>query len=158
MSTDEDLELQTEETADTGEDAEAGEPDRMSERTAKLILTVILLGAMWAIVVVLPETAYIVTGVLATLGWQKARTWREKHPTNYGQDEEEAPPDVAEALRRLVGDDNGVLLTRLRDDLQLPNTKIVKTLLDHQRIPFKAVRTREGNGPAVHTKDIPPAP
>ncbi|MGY1498560.1 hypothetical protein ACW4TU_18505 [Streptomyces sp. QTS52] len=159
MSTDAQPETETEETAETGEETEPGESEGMSERTAKLILTLILLGAIWTVVVVLPETAYIVTGVLITLGWQKARTWREQRSADDGQDQEEVqPPDVGEALRRLVGDDNGVLLTRLRDDLQLPNTKAVKALLDADGIPFKAVRTRAGNGPAVHVKDIPPAP
>lgn len=159
MSADEQPEPQTEETADAGEETEPGESEGMSERTAKLILTLILCGAIWAVVVVLPETAYIVTGALATIGWQKARTWREQRSADDGQDQEEVPPpDVGATLRRLVGDDNGVLLTRLRDDLQLPNTKAVKALLDAEDIPFKAVRTRAGNGPAVHVKDIPAAP
>jgi hypothetical protein len=158
MSTDEQPEAAEAQQADDA--GEPGEPEGMSERTAKLILTLILLGAIWAIVVVLPETAYIVTGVLAALGWQKAQAWRqERTDAAGGQDEKKAPPpDVGEALRRLVGDDNGVLLTRLRDDLQLPNTKAVKALLDAEDIPHKAVRTRAGNGPAVHVKDIPPAP
>ncbi len=159
MSTDEQLEPEAEASADTGESGEPAEPEGMSERTAKVILTLILLGAMWAIVVVLPETAYIVTGALLTLGWQKASTWREERSVTDGQEKEQVPPpDVSEALRRLVGDDNGVLLTRLRDDLKVPNTKAVKALLDADGIPWKAVRTRGGNGPAVHVKDIPPTP
>lgn len=159
MSADEQPGPETEEPADAGEPGESGEPEGMSERTAKVILTLILLGAMWAIVVVLPETAYVVTGALLTLGWQKARTWRQDHSTADSQAEEQTPPpDVGEVLRRLVRDDNGVLLTRLRDDLHLPNTKAVKQLLDADGIPYKAVRTRAGNGPAVHVKDIPPAP
>jgi hypothetical protein len=156
MSADEGLDPESAENTGGGE---SGESEGMSERTAKVILTLILLGAMWAVVVVLPETAYIVTGVLLTIGWQKASTWREERSASDGQDEEEASsPDIGEALRRLVGDDNGVLLTRLRDDLRVPNTKAVKAFLDADGIPWKAVRTRAGNGPAVHVKDIPPAP
>ncbi|MGW4728878.1 hypothetical protein ACWEQC_06805 [Streptomyces shenzhenensis] len=135
---------------------EPGEPGQMSERTARAILTAVALLVMWAIVAVVPYTAYVAVGVLGTLIWQRTRArWARR-----GADEEtdQAPaPDVTAALRRLVGDDKGVLLTALRDDLKLPDTKVVKQLLDAAGIPWKAVRTREGNGPAVHRDAIPPA-
>ncbi|MER5750646.1 hypothetical protein [Streptomyces sp. NPDC002088] len=138
---------------------DAGEPRVMSERTAKLILAAVAVLAMWGIVAVLPETAYVVVGVLGCLGWQKAAGWiRQRRGDDDETEEEAAPPDVGEALRRLVGDDKGVLLTVLCDDLGLPNTKAVKALLEAEGIPWKPSRTREGNGPAVRREAIPPAP
>jgi hypothetical protein len=133
------------------------EPGGMSERTARLILAAVLLLAMWGIVAALPETAYVVVGVLATLGAQRAQAWRagrREQPAD-----EEPAPDVAAALRRLVGDDRGVLLTRLRDDLGVTETKTVRALLATAGIPIRAgVRTRAGNGPGVHADDIPALP
>jgi len=152
MSTDE---QQTPET-DT---EDPGEPGGMSERTAKAVLLIVALLVMWGIVAALPEAAYVVVGVLGSLAWQKARArWGKRTDTDGEDGAQAAQPDVGEALRRLVGDDKGVLLTALRDDLKLPNTKAVKALLDAEDIPWKAVRTREGNGPAVHRDAIPPAP
>ncbi|MFI1287443.1 hypothetical protein ACH4VM_02845 [Streptomyces sp. NPDC020792] len=140
---------------------EETEPGGMSERTARLILAAVLLLAMWGIVAAVPETAYIVVGVLLCLAWQRAAGWlaRRRQDDEDGPAAEEAP-DVAAALRRLVGDDNGVLLTALRDHLKLPGTKAVRGLLDAAGIRVRAgVRTRMGNGPGVHQDDIPaPSP
>lgn len=141
--------------ATPGEKPEAGE-QQGSERAARLILLAVLLLAMWGIVAVLPETAYVVVGVLGTIGVQRFQAWRAGRREETA--EEEPGPDVATALRRLLGDDKGVLLTRLRDDLKAPDTKFVKALLAAEGIPWKAVRTREGNGPAVHRDDIPSPP
>ncbi|MFG2780808.1 hypothetical protein ACGFY7_23510 [Streptomyces prunicolor] len=138
---------------------EEPEPRGMSERTAKAIVVVIACGAMWGMVAAFPWVAYVVVGVLGTLGHQKARGWTVRRRESSTETPEEVPPpDVGDALRRLVGDDNGVLLTRLRDDLKLPNTKVVKQLLDEAGVTWKAVRTRRGNGPGVHKGDIPAAP
>lgn len=65
--------------------------------------------------------------------------------------------DVVVALQELAGDHRGsVLLTALRDELELPGTKAVKLLLDEARVPWRAgVRTRAGNGPGVHRDDLP---
>lgn len=146
------------EPAEQAEDA-AAESDEPSGRGSLVALIVVALLIAWRIVVVFPELAYVVVGVLGTVGWQKARAWRDGRRRDDGQDEEPAEqPDVGEALRRLVGDDKGVLLTVLRDDLKLPDTKAVKTLLKAEGIPWKGVRTREGNGPAVHRDAIPPTP
>src|SRR5690606_22666848 len=114
----------------------AGEQHPMADRAARLVLLAVLLLAMWGIVAVLPETAYVVVGVLATLGVQRARAWREGRRHTGG--EEPPRPDVGAALRRLIGDDRGVLLTRLRD--------------------APRVRTAAGNGPGVHADDIPAPP
>jgi hypothetical protein len=138
----------------------AGEPGGMSERTAKAVLLVIVVGVMWGIVAAFPWLAYVIVGVLGTLGWQKARSWRARRRGDDAEDESEDEEgwDVGEALRRLVGDDRGVLLTRLRDDLKVADTKVVKQLLDAEGITWKAVRTARGNGPGVHVQDIPAAP
>ncbi|WP_432041432.1 hypothetical protein [Streptomyces cadmiisoli] len=112
-----------------------------------------------AIVTAAPYVAYFVAGILVTLAWQKARACiRGRREGDGEQTEPEPTPDVGEALRRLVADDNGVLLTRVRDDLKLPNTKRVKQLLDEAGVTWKAVRTSRGNGPGVHKNDIPPDP
>ncbi|AKN71239.1 hypothetical protein QR97_16780 [Streptomyces sp. PBH53] len=130
----------------------------MSERTARFVLLAVLLLAMWGIVAALPETAYVIIGVLGTLGVQRARAWRNARRTQPVV-AEEATPDVVAALHRLVGNDRGVLLTRLRDDLGAADTKTVRALLDAAGIPIRAgVRTRAGNGPGVHTDDIPTPP
>jgi hypothetical protein len=139
--------------------AEAGEPDGMSERAARLVLLAVLLLAMWGIVVALPETAYVVIGVLATLGWQRVQAWRAGRREDTAPDAKEPGPDVTAALHRLVGDDRGVLLTRLREDLGAADTKTVRALLDEAGIRVRAgVRTRAGNGPGVHADDIPAPP
>ncbi|SDM46842.1 hypothetical protein SAMN04487981_101619 [Streptomyces sp. cf386] len=141
------------------EEAEpAGESDGMSERAARVILALVAGLAVWGLVAAFPEIAYVIVGILGTHGWQKARHWTTRRHDDQAAAEEETPPDVGEALRRLVGDDKGVLLTTLRADLKLPDTKAVKALLKAEGIPWKAVRTGEGNGPAVHRDAIPPAP
>ena len=133
------------------------EPGGLSERAARLILLAVLLLAMWGIVAALPETAYVIVGVLGTIGAQRVRAWRTARRAKPAAEESER--DVVAALNRLVGDDRGVLLTRLRDDLGAADTKPVRTLLDTAGIPVRAgVRTRAGNGPGVHTDDIPTPP
>ncbi|MFI1701971.1 hypothetical protein ACH419_39325 [Streptomyces bobili] len=150
--------MSTEETTETEPEA-AAEPGGMSERTAKAILALVAIGAVWGIVAVWPEIAYIIVGAIGLCGWQKAGAWLRKRRGEPAEGEQErAKPDVAAALRRLIRDDKGVLLTRLRDDLKLPDTKAVKALLDEAGIPWKPSRTRDGNGPAVRKEAIPPAP
>ncbi|MFF5029234.1 hypothetical protein ACFY2J_34125 [Streptomyces collinus] len=148
--------------AEPAEQAEetAGESDEQgSGRGSLVVLMVVALVAAWRVIVAFPYVAYFVAGVLATVGLQTARArWGKGRQDDDGHDDEAEQPDVGETLRRLVGDDKGVLLTALRDDLKLPDTKHVKALLKAAGIPWKAVRTREGNGPAVHREAIPPAP
>lgn len=142
----------------------AGGEGEQPGRIAGLVVTVILVGVavlvMKAIVTVAPYVAYFVAGILVTLGVQKARArWGQRGDRAEAEQQEAATPDVGAALRRLVGDDNGVLLTRLQRDLKLPNTKVVKALLEDAGIEWKAgVRTAHGNGPGVHKTAIPPAP
>ncbi|MFE0727931.1 hypothetical protein ACFW2X_06705 [Streptomyces antibioticus] len=141
--------------------ADAGGADEQPSRIAGGCVVLILVGVgvlvVKAVVTVAPYTAYFVAGILCTVGVQKARArWGKGRGDD--QEEEAAPPDVAAALRRLIGDDKGVLLTRLQKDLQLPDTKAVKALLKAEGIPWKAGRTREGNGPSVRREAIPLAP
>lgn len=140
-------------------DETSGESYELSERSRIVLLFVVGAVATWRIVAAFPDVAYVVVGVLGTLGWQKGQAWREKRREGETEGKKKAePPDVGEALRRLIGDDKGVLLTVLRDDLKLPDTKTVKTLLEADGIPWKASRTRAGNGPAVRAESIPAAP
>ncbi|MGW0869928.1 hypothetical protein ACWD3Z_05480 [Streptomyces sp. NPDC002740] len=147
----------TEPPEETPEEA-VGEDDEPSRSTLAVL---VVLGAVtaWRIIVAFPEVAYTVVGILSTLGWQKGRAWLSGRQKDEGEDVAEVEqPDVGAALRRLIGDDKGVLLTRLRDDLKLPDTKAVKALLEAEGIGWKAVRTRDGNGPAVPVAAIPAAP
>lgn len=146
------------EAASGEQPTEAEAPDERAEKAARVVLTVVAGLALWGVVAAFPYVAYIVVGILGTVGWQKVRARWGKRGGDAEGEQETARPDVGEALRRLVGDDNGVLLTRLRDDLKLPDTKVVKQLLDEAGIKWKAVRTSQGNGPGVHKGDIPADP
>ena len=137
----------------------AGEPRQMSDRTAKAILAVIGLGVMWGIVVAFPWVAYVLVGILACRAWDKARAWRtgraEEEPSE--EDESVAEVDIVALLQQL---DRSVLLTELRDDLGVADTKAVKALLAEAGVRWReGVRTPAGNGPGVHQDDIPaPSP
>lgn len=138
---------------------EAGEESPVGERVARLILLAVLLLAMWGIVAALPEMAYVVIGVLGTLGVQRVQAWRAGRHEETTAEEEQQGPDVTAALHRLIGDDRGVLLTRLREDLGVADTKTVRALLDEAGVRVRAgVRTQAGNGPGVHVDDLPSPP
>ncbi|MFI0530298.1 hypothetical protein ACH3XX_09640 [Streptomyces scabiei] len=138
---------------------EAEEPSRIAGGCVLVLLAGLGVLVLKAVVTAAPYIAYFVVGILCTIGWQKAwARWGKRGSSDAEGVPEAAKPDVGEALRRLVGDDNGVLLTRLRDDLKLSDTKAVKQLLDEAGIKWKAVRTSQGNGPGVHKNDIPVAP
>jgi len=151
----------TEQTQNADQVEGEAQPSRIAGGCVLLAIAAVGVLVLKAVVVAAPYVAYFVTGVLVTLGVQKARArWGKDLKAHADRDEgeEEQLPGVGEALRRLVGDDNGVLLTHLRDHLGLPDTKAVKRLLDADSIPWKGVRTSHGNGPGVHKNDIPPAP
>jgi hypothetical protein len=138
---------------------EAAEPGERAEQVARLVLTLVAGLVLWGVLAAFPYLAYVVVGSMGTVGCQRAHAWLRRRRSSEGEQPPEAPPpDVGATLRRLVGDDNGVLLTRLRDDLKVPDTKVVKRLLEAESITWKAVRTSAGNGPGVHKADIPPAP
>ncbi|WP_145877516.1 hypothetical protein [Streptomyces sp. BK340] len=127
----------------------------MSERTAKVIVLLVAAGALVGVVIAFPYIAYFVAGILACRGWDKARAWRaHRAETEPAEDDEEADEvDIVEALQQLG---RSVLLTELRAEAGLPDTKTVKTLLGEAGIPWRAgVRTSAGNGPGVHQDDIP---
>lgn len=139
----------------------AGEPRQMSERTAKAILLVIVMGVMWGIVAAAPWVAYVVVGILGTLGWQKVRGWinrRQRSDDEDAGDEQEPDSlDVLIALQFLGRGGANVLLTELRKELGVADTKAVKALLDEKGVRWReGVRTPAGNGPGVHRDDIPP--
>ncbi|MFD7884077.1 hypothetical protein ACFV3N_16760 [Streptomyces bauhiniae] len=137
----------------------AGESGEESSLGARVVTVVVMLVILWRLIVVFPYVAYVIVGVLGCLSWQRASGWLARRRTPVTEEEQEAEqPNVAAALRDLVGDDRAVLLTVLRDHLRLPDTKAVKALLDAEGIPWKPSRTREGNGPAVRKEAIPPAP
>jgi hypothetical protein len=73
--------------------------------------------------------------------------------------DEPDPQDVTDLVRDLIGEDTGVLLTRLRPPLRAADTRAVRALLAAAGIPVRpGVRTAAGNGPGVHRDDVPPAP
>lgn len=152
----------SDETTEQAEGEAGGEeetPSRLSGGCVVAILAGIAVLVLKAIVSTAPYTAYFVAGVLACLAWQKVRAWLGNRRGGSAEgDQEEAQPDIGEALRVLVGNDNGVLLTRLQRYLNVANTKAVKQLLDDAGVTWKAVRTSHGNGPGVHKNDIPPDP
>lgn len=139
---------------------EETEDDEAGGRGPLVVLSVVIAVGAWRLVAVFPEVAYVVVGSIGTVGVQKARAWRAAREEGEETDASElSTPDVGEALRRLVGDGNGVLLTQLQRDLKVASTKVVKGLLEDEGIEWKAgVRTTQGNGPGVHKSAIPPAP
>ena len=155
------MSMREESTEPEVDDETAGEEcEESTGRMPMVILSVIGAVGTWRAVTTFPEVAYVVVGSLGTIGVLKVQAWRAGREDDEERQEQEetAPPDVAAALRRLVGDDKGVLLTALQKELRLPDTKAVKQLLDAEGIPWKAGRTRAGNGPSVRREDIPPAP
>ncbi|MFF7949118.1 hypothetical protein [Streptomyces griseorubiginosus] len=138
---------------------EAEEPRQMNERTAKAIIFVIAAAVLWGLVVAFPWVAYVVVGVLGTLGWLRARAWITDHRSSRDDEPEEEQPDVVEALQHLGQRGDSVLLTRLRKHLRVADTKTVKALLKDEGIRVRTgVRTPAGNGPGVHHEDIPAPP
>lgn len=101
MSADEEPEAaEVEETDDVGE---SGESAGMSERTAKLLLLVVLLLAMWGIIAAAPWVAYVVVGILLDRGWLKVRDWQAQRrgddPDEGEQGTEETAVGAAETWR-----------------------------------------------------------
>ncbi|MFZ4206784.1 hypothetical protein ACOZE4_18300 [Streptomyces griseoincarnatus] len=142
---------------------ESGESVPGSERAARLVLAGVLLLAMWGIVAVLPETAYVVVGVLGTLGWQKVRAWirrrrggeeaREDDPDETGGEQRET---VVETLHRLAGPH--VFLAEFASARGL-STETARAVLEALGIRVRrAVRNGGRTGVGVHRDDIPPLP
>ncbi|WP_228979689.1 hypothetical protein [Streptomyces sp. DH12] len=146
------------------------EPSAAARAAGGCVIGAIGVGGAALVVHTAPETAYVVLGAMLTHGWQRGRAWHDRRRETTAEGEEpagepveETAPNVAEALRTLAAEGgSGVLLTRLREHLGLPDspagTKEVKRLLDQAGIPHKGVRGPTANGPGVHRDDIPPAP
>jgi hypothetical protein len=136
-----------------------GERDGMSDRTARAILTVVALGAMWGIVAVLPETAYVIVGVLCTHGWQQARRWltqRRSDPADEDQAQDDDREPLAETMHRLA--DPHVFLADLADARGL-SMDVTRALLEALGIRVRrAVRCGTRTGVGVHKDDLPPLP
>lgn len=147
-------------SAEEQQPEELGEPGGMSERTARLILVGVLLLALWGIVVVLPETAYVVVGVLATLGWQKVRRWLRRRRGDTDDDaelaDEERRETVAETLHRLAAPN--VFLADFAEarGWAMESARAVLEGLDIR--VRRAVRNGNDTGVGVHRDDIPPLP
>ncbi|MFE6284367.1 hypothetical protein [Streptomyces sp. NPDC057877] len=151
--------------AEPGEQAtdpeDAGEPG-VSERTARLILAAVLLLAMWGIVAVLPETAYVVVGVLACLAWQRARRWLagRRSGAEAGESEPDRLPlaeaDVVQALHRFAAPHVFLSALAAELDLSMEATRAVLEALDIR--VRRAVRVGDTTGVGVHKDDIPPLP
>lgn len=135
-------------------ETEEAAPRQMSERTAKAIVLVVAAGALVGVVIAFPYVAYFVAGILTCRAWDKARARHARRTHEEPAEEESAEDvDIVDVLQQL---DRSMLLTELRDDLELPDTKAVKALLGAASIPWRAgVRTSAGNGPGVHKDDIP---
>ncbi|MCX4622805.1 hypothetical protein ACF09G_13050 [Streptomyces albogriseolus] len=139
----------------------AGEPGPGSERAARLVLTGVLLLAMWGIVAVLPETAYVVVGVLGTIGWQKARSWARRRRGDDQEDDpdetgDEQPEAVTETLHRLA--EPHVFLADFATARDL-STDTARAVLEALGIRVRrAVRNGTRTGVGVHRDDIPPLP
>jgi hypothetical protein len=135
-----------------------GERDGMSDRTARAILAAVALGAMWGIVAVLPETAYVITGVLGTHGWQRARRWitrRRGGPADEDQAQDDREP-LAQTMHQLA--DPHVFLADLADARGL-SMDVTRALLEALGIRVRrAVRCGTRTGVGVHKDDLPPLP
>ncbi|MFB7421640.1 hypothetical protein ACFC1L_44655 [Streptomyces sp. NPDC056210] len=133
------------------------EPERSSRAAGGCVL-VIGLGIAGGAVYAVPELGYTVAGALAVVGASKARTWAAgRRDADEAEVDEQEPVDIVTVLQDLGEGGQHVLLTALKDTAGLPDTKAVRALLDAAGIPIrKGVRTPGGNGPGVHTDDIPP--
>ncbi|RPE40250.1 hypothetical protein EDD90_3286 [Streptomyces sp. Ag109_O5-1] len=145
------------------------EPRQMSERTAKAIVVVVAAGAVWGLVVAFPWIAYVIVGVLGTLGWQKIRGWighREGSGEEADADETDAVQAAASLRRELVSALHAVgaphaHITALAEHLGAPNDR-VRTALNDAGIPISGGVRMKGRkvavSPGVKREDFPPLP
>ncbi|MFZ3556457.1 MULTISPECIES: hypothetical protein [unclassified Streptomyces] len=135
-------------------------PSRIAGAVVALILAAAAVMIVRAVVTAFPYVAYFVAGVIVTVVAQRSVAWaRKRRGDDDAEPEEQASPDVGEALRTLGAGGNSVLLTALRKQLGAADTKTVRKLLKAEKVRVRSgVRTPTGNGPGVHHEDIPPAP
>ncbi|MFF3497394.1 hypothetical protein ACFYWS_39385 [Streptomyces sp. NPDC002795] len=104
---------------------------------------------------------WIAWGVLAWCAVAWAHAPNETPAEDDEQDAEEAPvapdpADITDVVRDVIGPGRGALLTALVGPLGVADTKAVRELLAAADIPLRpGVRTPGGNGPGVHTDDMP---
>lgn len=139
----------------------AGEPRQMSERTARIILVVVACGAMWGLVAAFPWVAYVVVGVLGTLGWQKVTSWIGRRRETDGEPEaEQREPvtalDIIEALHAVAAPH--VFLADLAAELDV-SKEDARALVENLGMRVRrAVRNGDDTGVGVHKTDLPPLP
>ena len=147
-------------SAEEPQPEEAGESGGMSERTARAILAVVLLLALWGIVAVLPETAYAVVGILGTLGWQRGRRWLARRRGDTTADAEpgaeERRETVAETLHRLANPNVFLFDFAEARGWSMGTARAVLEGLDIR--VRRAVRNGDDTAVGVHRDDIPPLP
>lgn len=144
-------------SAEESPEVEPGEPGGMSERTAKAVLVLVAVGAVWGIVAVWPEISYVIVGIIGTCGWQKVRGWLGRRRTGDEPDADAvAEEDLVETLHELAAPN--VFLAELAESFGLSPTD-ARALLEQHRIRVRrAVRNGENTGVGVHRDDLPPLP
>lgn len=151
--------MSTEEAGETKAADGPGERDGMSERTAKAVLFVVAVGALWGIVVAFPYTAYVVAGILAAQAWHKVRAWivqRRGGDAGEDQADEEPGETLTETMHRLAAPH--VFLADLADARGL-SKDVTRALLEALGIRVRrAVRNGSRTGVGVHKDDLPPLP
>ncbi|MEU6376791.1 hypothetical protein [Streptomyces sp. NPDC046909] len=165
------MSAQQEPEPDTGEpeNSEAqeapGESDAMSERTARVILALVGVGAVWGLVAAFPWIAYIIVGILGTLAVQTLQAWLAQRQKSGGPADEGAPEptttelsddDVVQALHFLAAPN--VFLSSLAAHLDV-TMAAMRAVLEAMGIQVRrAVRVGGTTGVGVHADDIPPLP
>ncbi len=147
-----------EQQADEEAVGEAETPSRITGGFVVIILAGVAALVMKAVVTAAPYVAYFVAGILACRAWQMVCGWFARRRGAGSEEEQDAAEvDVVAALQSLGQGGRSVLLTELRDEIHAPDTKVVRALLGDAEVPVRpGVRTPAGNGPGVHSDDVPP--
>lgn len=134
------------------------------ERAARLAAAAVVCWIVGGVALAERRALWVLLAAWCLTAWAAGRDTATEHEE--GDEEEKPAPDSAEMadIVRELGSGTGVLLTRLRDQLQEEypgtgwTTKDVRILLGAD-----GVRVREGvrvsgvgNGPGVHRDDVPP--
>lgn len=134
------------------------------ERLARLAALTVVCWIVGGVALAERRALWVLLAAWCLTAWVAGRT--DEQPTADEHDDEEQPypdpADMADIVREL-GTGTGVLLTRLRDQLQEEypgtgwTTKDVRILLgaDGVRVREGVRVTGVGNGPGVHRDDIP---
>ncbi|MFJ6566239.1 hypothetical protein ACIQNU_02375 [Streptomyces sp. NPDC091292] len=133
----------------------------MSERTARVILVVIVCGVMWGIVAAFPWVAYVIVGVLGTLGCQALSRWTGRRRESGAAPEDAVPEpisalDIVEALHEVSAPH--AFLADLAAALDVPK-ETARALVENLGIRVRrAVRNGDDTAVGVHRDDLPPLP